>query len=91
MVSFCFANVAEVSWLKIKKTPAFQKGGQNLAGKGVQTGAHGSLAGLHRAECWRNGWTLLCHRPPGCQECHRSRQAACMACGALFPRPARCH
>jgi len=49
MVSVCFANVAEVSWLKIKikKTPAFQKGGQKPAGKGVQAGARGRLAGLH--------------------------------------------
>lgn len=48
MVSICFANMAEVR-IKIKKQtnkPAFQKGGQKLAGNSVQTGAHGSLAGL---------------------------------------------
>lgn len=39
----CFANMSEVSWLKIKlkktnqtRKTAFQKGGQKLAGKGVQ-------------------------------------------------------
>lgn len=49
IVFVCFTNVTEVSWLKIKKinNHLFKKEGKNWREQCPQTGAHGSLAGLH--------------------------------------------